>query len=354
MSLTYKDSGVNIAAGNALVDIIRPLANATNRKGVASGIGGFGGIFDPKAAGFIDPLLVSATDGVGTKLKLAIECNLHKTIGVDLVAMCVNDLVVQGAEPLMFLDYFATAKLRTDIAAEVISGIAEGCKLARCALIGGETAEMPGLYKDGDYDIAGFAVGAVEREKLLPNNQNPPIPGDMVIGLPSNGLHSNGFSLVRHVIKLIDADLNGPSQHDPNITLVDTLLKPTRIYVTSCLNVVKNGRIKALAHITGGGLLENIPRVLPSTCGVKIDGKYWNAPPIFKWLQKSGNITDEEMARTFNCGIGMIVIVKDEDAERTIKEFINQGEMAVKIGKVTNSPNQEINLHNLECALDAV
>lgn len=268
--------------------------------------------------------------------------------------MCVNDLVVQGAEPLMFLDYFATAKLRTDIAAEVISGIAEGCKLARCALIGGETAEMPGLYKDGDYDIAGFAVGAVEREKLLPNNQNPPIPGDIVIGLPSNGLHSNGFSLVRHVIKLIDADLNGPSQHDPNITLVDTLLKPTRIYVTSCLNVVKNGRIKALAHITGGGLLENIPRVLPSTCGVKIDGKYWNAPPIFKWLQKSGNITDEEMARTFKCGIGMIVIVKDEDAERTITEFINQGEMAVKIGKVTNSPNQEINLHNLECALDAV
>ena len=190
--------------------------------------------------------------------------------------------------------------------------------------------------------------------KIQPNNQNPPIPGDIVIGLPSNGLHSNGFSLVRHVIKLIDADLNGPSQHDPNITLVDTLLKPTRIYVTSCLNVVKNGRIKALAHITGGGLLENIPRVLPSTCGVKIDGKYWNAPPIFKWLQKSGNITDEEMARTFNCGIGMIVIVRDEDAERTIKEFINQGEMAVKIGKVTNSPNQEIDLHNLECALDAV
>ena len=319
---------------------------------MASGIGGFGGIFDPKAAGFIDPLLVSATDGVGTKLKLAIECNLHKTIGVDLVAMCVNDLVVQGAEPLIFLDYFATAKLRTDIAAEVISGIAEGCKLAGCSLIGGETAEMPGLYKDGDYDIAGFAVGAVEREKLLPNNQNPPVPGDIVIGLPSNGLHSNGFSLVRHITKLIDADLNEPFQYDSSRSLVDTLLNPTRIYVSACLNVIGNGKIKALAHITGGGLLENIPRVLPSTCGVEIDGKSWNAPPVFNWLQKSGNITDEEMARTFNCGIGMIVIVKDEDEEQTINEFINQGEMAVKIGKVTNSQNQKVDLQNLEYALN--
>lgn len=329
------------------------MANATNRKGVASGIGGFGGIFDPKAAGFTDPLLVSATDGVGTKLKLAIESNSHKTIGIDLVAMCVNDLVVQGAEPLMFLDYFATAKLRTDIAAQVISGIAEGCKLAGCSLIGGETAEMPGLYGDDDYDIAGFAVGAVEREQLLPNNKNPPIPGDIIIGLPSNGLHSNGFSLVRHVTKIIDADLNEPSPYDSSRTLVDALLEPTHIYVPACLNVIANGKIKALAHITGGGLLENIPRVLPSTCGVIIDGTNWNAPPVFNWLQKSGNITDEEMARTFNCGIGMIVIVKNGDQEDTIKEFIKQGEMAVKIGEVVNSQSQEVDLRNLECALNA-
>ena len=267
--------------------------------------------------------------------------------------MCVNDLVVQGAEPLMFLDYFATAKLRTDIAAQVISGIAEGCKLAGCSLIGGETAEMPGLYGDDDYDIAGFAVGAVEREQLLPNNQNPPIPGDIIIGLPSNGLHSNGFSLVRHVTKLIDADLNEPSPYDSSRTLVDTLLEPTHIYVPACLNVIANGKIKALAHITGGGLLENIPRVLPSTCGVKIDGAHWNAPPVFNWLQKSGNITDEEMARTFNCGIGMVVIVKNEDQEDTIKEFIKQGEMAVKIGEVINSQSQEVDLRNLECALNA-
>lgn len=353
ISLTYKDSGVNIAAGNALVDAIRPLAAATTRAGVASGLGGFGGVFDPKAAGYEDPLLVAATDGVGTKLKIAIEAGHHATIGIDLVAMCVNDLVVQGAEPLFFLDYFATAHLDTGIAAEVIAGIAEGCRQAGCALIGGETAEMPGLYSGGDYDLAGFAVGAVERTDLLPRSENPAKPGDAVIGLASNGLHANGFSLVRRVVEHCGATLNAPSPFAGEKTFDAVLLDPTRIYVRSCLTVIGGSKIKALAHITGGGLLENIPRVLPAGCGVVLDGSAWTAPPVFGWLQQQGNITDEEMARTFNCGIGMVAIVEKSDAADTVRAFAEQGETAEEIGRVVESPSQAVTLQNLSSALNA-
>jgi phosphoribosylformylglycinamidine cyclo-ligase len=353
ISLTYKDAGVNIAAGNALVDAIKPLAAATMRAGVASGLGGFGGVFDPKAAGYDDPLLVAATDGVGTKLKVAIEANRHGTIGIDLVAMCVNDLVVQGAEPLFFLDYFATAHLDTDVATSVIAGIAEGCKQAGCALIGGETAEMPGLYGGGDYDLAGFAVGAVERTGLLPRDDNPAKPGDAVIGLASDGLHANGFSLVRRVVESCGAALDAPAPFASDMTLDAALLAPTRIYVRACLDALGGGKIKALAHITGGGLLENIPRVLPANCGVELDGSAWTAPPVFGWLQQQGNIADEEMARTFNCGIGMTAIVDQADIAETIQAFAGQGETAVEIGRVVESADQAVTLHHLEAALGA-
>ncbi|MCZ6511280.1 MAG: phosphoribosylformylglycinamidine cyclo-ligase [Alphaproteobacteria bacterium] len=353
ISLTYKDSGVNIAAGNALVDAIRPLATATTRTGVVSGLGGFGGVFDPKAAGYTDPLLVAATDGVGTKLKIAIEANRHTTIGIDLVAMCVNDLVVQGAEPLFFLDYFATARLDTGVAAEVIAGIAEGCKQAGCALIGGETAEMPGLYGGSDYDLAGFAVGAVERNGLLPRSDNPAKPGDAVIGLASSGLHANGFSLVRRVVESGGASLTAPAPFASEKNLDAVLLDPTRIYARSCLAVLGNGKIKALAHITGGGLLENIPRVLPAECGVELDGSTWTAPPVFGWLQQQGNVADEEMARTFNCGIGMVAIVEPADVAETVQAFTEQGETAVEIGRAVDSPSQSVTLQNLSAALGA-
>ena len=351
ISLTYKDSGVNIAAGNALIDIIRPLAAATTRAGVASGLGGFGGVFDPKAAGYTDPLLVAATDGVGTKLRIAIEANQHATIGIDLVAMCVNDLVVQGAEPLFFLDYFATAHLDTDVAASVITGIAEGCKQAGCSLIGGETAEMPGLYGGGDYDLAGFAVGAVERNRLLPRVETPAKPGDAVIGLASSGLHANGFSLVRRVVERCGAALNAPAPFTSENTLGAILLVPTQIYVRSCLAVIGNGKIKALAHITGGGLLENIPRVLPAACGVELDGSTWTAPPVFGWLQQQANIADEEMARTFNCGIGMTAIIEKADVTDTVQAFAEQAETAMEIGRVVQSPGRTVTLQNLNSAL---
>jgi phosphoribosylformylglycinamidine cyclo-ligase len=325
----------------------------TNRNGVASGLGGFGGVFDPKAAGYEDPLLVAATDGVGTKLKIAIEANRHATIGIDLVAMCVNDLVVQGAEPLFFLDYFATAHLDTDVATDVIAGIAEGCKQSGCALIGGETAEMPGLYGGGDYDLAGFAVGAVERMGLLPNNDNPAKPGDFIIGLASNGVHSNGYSLVRRVVENCGATLDAPAPFASETSLDAALLEPTRIYVRSCLAALGSGMIKALAHITGGGLLENIPRVLPENCGAELDGAAWTAPPVFGWLQQQGNIADEEMARTFNCGIGMTVIIDPADAADTVQAFAEQGETALEIGHVVESSNQAVTLHNLGSALSA-
>lgn len=320
---------------------------------MASGLGGFGGVFDPKAAGYEDPLLVAATDGVGTKLKIAIEANQHATIGIDLVAMCVNDLVVQGAEPLFFLDYFATAHLDTDVATSVIAGIAEGCKQAGCALIGGETAEMPGLYGGGDYDLAGFAVGAVERTGLLPRSENPAKPGDAVIGLASNGLHANGFSLVRRVVESCGAPLNAPAPFAGEKTLGAVLLDPTRIYVRPCLAVVGGGKIKALAHITGGGLLENIPRVLPAGCGVALDGSAWTAPPVFGWLQQQGNIADEEMARTFNCGIAMTAIVEQADAADIVQAFADQGETAMEIGRVVDAPDQAVTLHHLNAALGA-
>ena len=334
-----------------MVDIIRPLAAATARAGVVSGLGGFGGVFDPKAAGYTDPLLVAATDGVGTKLKIAIEANQHATIGIDLVAMCVNDLVVQGAEPLFFLDYFATAHLDTSIAAEVITGIAEGCKQAGCSLIGGETAEMPGLYGGGDYDLAGFAVGAVERSGLLPKQDSPARPGDAVIGLASKGLHSNGYSLVRRIIEQSDTALSAPAPFASEQTLAAVMLSPTCIYVRSCLSVIAHGKIKALAHITGGGLLENIPRVLPADCGVELDGSAWTAPPVFGWLQQQGSITDDEMARTFNCGIGMVAIVENTNSANTVKAFADQGETAMEIGRVVESPSQTVTLNSLNTAL---
>lgn len=320
---------------------------------MASGLGGFGGVFDPKAAGYTDPLLVAATDGVGTKLKIAIEANQHKTIGIDLVAMCVNDLVVQGAEPLFFLDYFATAHLDNAVAADVIAGIAEGCKLAGCSLIGGETAEMPGLYGGGDYDLAGFSVGAVERTGLLPREDDPAKAGDVVIGLVSDGLHSNGYSLVRKVVEHCGAALDAPAPFDSGQNLDIALLQPTRIYVRSCLAAIAAGKIKALAHITGGGLLENIPRVLPAGCGVELDGSNWTAPPVFDWLQAQGNIADEEMARTFNCGIGMVAIVHEDDTANTIQAFTKQGETAMAIGRVVESESQAVNLQNLNTALSA-
>jgi phosphoribosylformylglycinamidine cyclo-ligase len=334
-----------------LVDAIRPLAAATTRAGVASGLGGFGGVFDPKAAGYEDPLLVAATDGVGTKLKVAIEANKHDTLGIDLVAMCVNDLVVQGAEPLFFLDYYATARLDTDIAAEVIAGIAAGCTQAGCALIGGETAEMPSLYADGDFDLAGFAVGAVERSGLLPRRDNPTKPGDAVIGLASNGLHANGFSLVRRVIEHCGASLDAPPPFGGSDSLATVLLEPTRIYVGACLGAIGGGAIKALAHITGGGLLENIPRVLPAGCGVELDAATWTAPPVFGWLQQQGKIADEEMARTFNCGIGMTVMVEPTESANTIRAFAEQGETALEIGRVVESQSQAVTLPNLSAAL---
>ena len=338
ISLTYKESGVNIAAGNALVDAIRPLAAATSRAGVASGLGGFGGVFDPKAAGYEDPLLVAATDGVGTKLKVAIEANKHDTLGIDLVAMCVNDLVVQGAEPLFFLDYYATAHLDTAIAAEVIAGIAAGCKQAGCALIGGETAEMPGLYSAGDFDLAGFAVGAVERSGLLPRHDNAVKPGD-------------AYSLVRRVVEHCRAPLDAPAPFGGKDTLAAVLLEPTRIYVGACLAAIGGGAIKALAHITGGGLLENIPRVLPAGCGVELDAATWTAPAVFGWLQQQGKIADEEMARTFNCGIGMAVMVEPAEAANTIQAFAKQGETAMEIGRVVESQSQTVTLLNLSAAL---
>jgi phosphoribosylformylglycinamidine cyclo-ligase len=305
--LTYADAGVSIAAGNALVKAIGPLAKSTARPGAGAELGGFGGFFDLKAAGYSDPLLVAANDGVGTKLKLAIEAGRHDGVGIDLVAMCANDLIVQGAEPLFFLDYYATGKLDTEIAAEVVKSIAEGCRRAGCALIGGETAEMPGMYQAGDYDLAGFCVGAVDRNKVLTGNEIT--PGDIILGIASTGVHSNGFSLVRRIIADRGWALDQPLPSENGKTLADVLLAPTRIYVRELLPLVQSGAVKGLAHITGGGLLENIPRVLPDNCHATIDAGRWPLPAIFSMLQRGGAIAPEEMARTFNCGVGMAVIV---------------------------------------------
>jgi phosphoribosylformylglycinamidine cyclo-ligase len=314
--LTYADAGVSIDAGNALVKAIGPLARSTARPGAEAELGGFGGFFDLKAAGYKDPLLVAANDGVGTKLKLAIETGRHEGVGIDLVAMCANDLIVQGAEPLFFLDYYATGKLDQSVAAAVVASIAEGCRQAGCALIGGETAEMPGMYAEGDYDLAGFCVGAVERDKVLTSAGIK--PGDVILGLASSGVHSNGFSLVRRIIEQEDWNLDETLPALAGRSLAEALLKPTRIYVRELLPAIQESRIKGLAHITGGGLLENIPRVLPENCHAVVDTGLWELPTIFALLQKGGNVAPEELARTFNCGIGMAVVVSEDRADELL------------------------------------
>lgn len=327
---TYKDAGVDIDAGDALVERIKPFAKATNRSGVMGGLGGFGALFDLKKTGYKDPILVSSTDGVGTKLKIAQELGRHDTIGQDLVAMCVNDLVVQGAEPLFFLDYFATGKLETGVAEKVIKGIAAGCKLAGCALVGGETAEMPGMYQPDEYDLAGFSVGAVERKKLLPRKNIK--KGDVVLGLASSGVHSNGFSLVRHIMAA--NDLSYAAKSPTGKTLGEELLKPTRIYVKSALAALKKfpKDIKAFAHITGGGLVGNVERVLPK--GMKLDVA-WKLPKIFRWLQEAGDVPTDEMLRTFNCGVGMVVIISKSAAPGIIAALKTQKETVLEMGEVS-------------------
>ncbi|WP_422921392.1 phosphoribosylformylglycinamidine cyclo-ligase [Sphingomonas donggukensis] len=331
-SYTYAQAGVSIAAGNALVRAIAPLARSTRRPGADADLGGFGGVFDPKAAGFSDPLLVAANDGVGTKLKLAIDANAHDGVGIDLVAMCANDLIVQGAEPLFFLDYYASGKLDAAVAERVIAGIAEGCRQAGCALIGGETAEMPGMYADADYDLAGFCVGAVERENLLTGDRIA--PGNVILGLASTGIHSNGFSLVRRLAADKGWRLDRPAPFDHDVKLIDALMAPTRIYVKSLLPLLNAGRIHGLAHITGGGLLENVPRVLPDGCHARIDADAWPLPRLMAFLQAQGSIEPEEMARTFNCGIGMAVIVAADEAEAVSAALTQAGETVFRIGAV--------------------
>jgi phosphoribosylformylglycinamidine cyclo-ligase len=330
--LTYADAGVSIETGNALVRAIGPLARSTARPGADAELGGFGGFFDLKAAGYSDPLLVAANDGVGTKLKLAIETARHEGVGIDLVAMCANDLVVQGAEPLFFLDYYATGKLDNEVAAAVVASIAEGCRRAGCALIGGETAEMPGMYAAGDYDLAGFCVGAVERNKVLTSATIA--PGDLILGLASSGVHSNGFSLVRRIVDQEGWKLDELLPSEKGRSLGEALLEPTRIYVRSLLPLVQQRRIKGLAHITGGGLLENIPRVLLDNCHAIIEANRWPFPPIFSLLQEGGRITPEELARTFNCGVGMAVIVAPEEATGVTTALEEAGEAVFEIGRI--------------------
>jgi phosphoribosylformylglycinamidine cyclo-ligase len=331
--LTYAQAGVDIDAGNRMVDLIKPLVRATARAGADAEIGGFGGLFDLKRAGFSDPVLVAATDGVGTKVKIAIESGRHDTIGIDLVAMSVNDLVVQGAEPLFFLDYFACGKLDPELGASVVKGVAAGCREARCALIGGETAEMPGLYVGNDYDLAGFAVGAAERGTLLPRGDVA--AGDAVIGLASSGIHSNGFSLVRKVAEKAGLAWDAPAPFAPQQSLAEAVLTPTRIYVVSCLAAIRETKaVKALAHITGGGFTENIPRALPKGLGVRIDLTRVPVLPVFKWLAAAGNIAEPEMLRTFNCGIGMVAVVAPEGADAVIGVLTRAGETVVRLGEV--------------------
>ena len=329
--LTYADAGVDIDAGNALVDRIKPAAKRTNRSGVMSGLGGFGALFDLKAAGYNDPILVGATDGVGTKLRIAIDTGVVDGVGIDLVAMCVNDLVCQGAEPLFFLDYFATGKLETETAARIIEGIAEGCVRSGCALIGGETAEMPGMYPEGDFDLAGFAIGAMERGTALPEGVEE---GDVLLGLASDGVHSNGYSLVRKLVEVsgLGWDADCPFAEG---TLGEALLTPTRLYVKQSLAAVRAGGVHALAHITGGGLTENLPRVLPEGLGADIDLNAWALPPVFKWMAETGGIAEAEMLKTFNCGIGMILSVSADRADALTKVLEGEGETVSRLGSVT-------------------
>ena len=328
-SLSYRDSGVDIDAGDALVERIKPFAKKTMREGVLSGLGGFGALFEvPKR--YKEPVLVSGTDGVGTKLKLAFDLNRHDTVGIDLVAMSVNDVLVQGAEPLFFLDYFACGKLDVDTAASVISGVAKGCEQAGCALIGGETAEMPGMYPEGEYDLAGFAVGAVEKSKIITGTTI--VPGDVVLGLPSSGAHSNGYSLVRRIIERARPDLDAP--FDGERTLADVIMAPTRIYVKPMLALMAELPVKGMAHITGGGLTENIPRVLPESVKAVVEQSAWQRPKLFQWLQREGNVAESEMHRVFNCGIGMVVIVSRENAAKALELLQAAGEPALEIGRI--------------------
>ena len=333
---SYRSAGVDIDAGEALVDAIKPLAKATARAGCDAGLGGFAALFDLKAAGFKDPILLSTTDGVGTKLKIAITANHHETIGQDLVAMCVNDLVVQGGEPLFFLDYFATGKLEVEKAKIIIAGIAQACKDVGCALVGGETAEMPGMYASGDYDLAGFAVGAVERGQALDGSKVA--EGDIVFGMASSGLHSNGFSLVRRVVELAKLDYAGPAPFAPEKTLAEALLVPTRLYVNACRAALKAGA-HAFAHITGGGLIDNIPRVLPDHLAAELDATRWPLPPVFRWLAEAAKIERSEMARTFNCGIGMIAVVAPKDAAAARAAMEQAGERVIEIGRIVKRPS---------------
>jgi phosphoribosylformylglycinamidine cyclo-ligase len=332
-SLTYAEAGVDIDAGNRMVELIKPLVRATARPGADAEIGGFGGLFDLKRAGYSDPILVAATDGVGTKVKIAIETGSHATIGIDLVAMSVNDLVVQGAEPLFFLDYFACGQLEPEVGVQVVKGVAEGCRQAACALIGGETAEMPGLYQPGDYDLAGFAVGAAERGTLLPRADIA--AGDVVLGLGSSGVHSNGYSLVRKIVQQAGLRWNEPAPFDPARKLGEALSEPTRIYVRSCLDAIRDTKaVKALAHITGGGFPENIPRVLPKELGVELDLARVPVLPVFKWLATAGGVAENEMLRTFNCGIGMVAVVDAQRADAVATAFANAGETVTRLGSV--------------------
>jgi phosphoribosylformylglycinamidine cyclo-ligase len=331
----YKQAGVDIDAGNALVEAIKPLAKSTARAGSDAGLGGFGAFFDLAKAGYKDPLLVATTDGVGTKLKLAIETGRHEGIGIDLVAMCVNDLVVQGAEPLFFLDYYASGKLEVETGRRIVAGIAEGCRMAGCALVGGETAEMPGMYRERDYDLAGFAVGAVERGRAITGETVR--PGDVVLGLASSGVHSNGYSLVRKVVADAGLDWSDAAPFASNRSLGEALLEPTRIYVKGTLAAARTGKVKALAHITGGGLLENIPRVLPQGARAGLDAKSWELPPVFRWLAEAGRVPAKEMARTFNCGIGMVAVVAAEEAAAVARMLEVAGERVLTIGRIEPS-----------------
>ena len=329
--LTYADAGVDIDAGNALVEQIKPAAKRTARPGVMAGLGGFGALFDLKAAGFVDPVLVAATDGVGTKLRIAIDTGVVDTIGIDLVAMCVNDLVCQGAEPLFFLDYFATGRLETDHAVRIIQGIATGCEQSGCALIGGETAEMPGMYQAGDFDLAGFAVGAMERGSALPADV---AEGDVLLGLASDGVHSNGYSLVRKLVEVSGLNWADDCPFATG-TLGAALLAPTRLYVKPALSAINLGGVNALAHITGGGLTENIPRVLPDGMGVQIDLDSWDLPPVFQWLAATGGMQSSELLKTFNCGIGMVLAVSADRADALSRQLTAEGEKVSVLGCVT-------------------
>ncbi|MBN2646933.1 MAG: phosphoribosylformylglycinamidine cyclo-ligase [Thiotrichales bacterium] len=334
-SISYKDAGVDIDAGNALVQAIKPIAKATTRPEVPSSLGGFGALFELDMAKYKNPILVSGTDGVGTKLRLAIDSGKHDQVGIDLVAMCVNDLIVQGAEPLFFLDYYATGKLELAVATSVIKGIGDGCLQAGCALIGGETAEMPGMYPHGDYDLAGFCVGIVEKADLIDGSKVQ--AGDVLLGLSSSGPHSNGYSLIRKVIEVSGADLSQEINGQP---LIDALMAPTRIYVKPLLALMKQIEIRALSHITGGGLLENVPRVMPDYTLAKINTNAWQRPAVFDWIAEKGNVAYEEMHRTLNCGIGMVIVVKEADCEKAISSLQEMGETVTMIGVIEASNQQ--------------